>query len=187
MSRTKQVPAYTVERQNYSGVQQTVKYMVEFIRQGQTRPEVRDYAVGVIREVYPHATTSEIAAIYFDLCRRLRYTRDPATSEMLHQAQVTLKNMAGDCDDMAVALGALVQSLPERGRTPSTLGAVNASVGAPVEVVTVGFDQRGAEHTHTFVRVWDSQSARWIVLDPVAGPMVPSMLKRISTYKTRET
>ena len=176
---------YEVERKRYTGVAGTVKHMVTFIRDGQTRGEVRDYALDTIKNVYPHATTSEIAALYFDLCRRLRYTRDPANAEMLHQPQITLQNRAGDCDDMAVALGAATQAaVGKRLQYQGSAGVAAASVGAPVEVVTVGFTGPKGEHTHTFVRTWDSQTAQWLVMDPVAGPLTSNMIRRVTNYKT---
>jgi transglutaminase-like putative cysteine protease len=161
-------PATTL--QPYRGVEDSVDHMRKLARDGQTQAEVRRHAIDVVRQVEPKDYLSELAALYYDVCRRVRYTRDPYQREMLHHPLLILRNRAGDCDDQAILLGAL-----------------SLSIGNPLQFVVVGFDPKAppqARYTHVFVRALDSKSGRWVVLDPVAGPNSPQMLEKVKVFKT---
>jgi transglutaminase-like putative cysteine protease len=160
----------------YHGVVDSLDAMDKMARAGQTHPRVRRYAEEVIRQVYPKDYLSELAALYYDVCRRVRYTRDPAEREYVQHPVVVLQNRAADCDDQAVLIRA-------------SLAALGLSVGNPVEFVTVGFDPkapRGRRFTHVFVRAFDTKSGLWIVLDPVAGPNTSDMLKKSRVFAIKK-
>lgn len=176
-------PQYRVERRPYRGVRDTVRHMVDFVQVGQTQREVRNAAIEAIKDVYPHDYASELAAIYYDACRRVRYVRDPANAEMLHEPAATLRTGAGDCDDMAVVLGGMLRAASSEQKRTAQLGAVAASAGSHVQVVTAGFDSKHGEHSHTFLRVWEPHAGAWVVLDPVAGPHVSEMISRARSYR----
>ncbi len=178
-------PKYKVERRAYQGVPQTVGYMVEFVQTGQTHPDVRNVAITATKDIYPHEYGSELAALFYEACRLVRYVRDPANAEMLSEPHITLKVGAGDCDDSGVLLGSLVKSNTGRTRTTMTLGALSAAVGTPVQIVTAGLVKKGA-HSHTFIRAWDSRTGRWVVLDPVAGPHTLEMISRVQDYRATD-
>lgn len=158
---------YTIAQVPYRGVEQTVEWMVRLAREGQTDPVLRRHAEEVIRKVHPKDYRSEVAAIYYDVCRRIRYTRDPAGAELVHHPVLTHANKAADCDDLAVYLRAL-------------LGAYCQSVGNDCEFVTAGFVRNAPpqnRYTHVFLRVRGPQG-EWLVLDPVAGPDTQQMIRR---------
>ena len=177
-----QGPQYEVERRPYRGVRDTVRYMVEFIQVGQTHPDVRNAAISATRDVYPHDYTSELAALYYEACRRVKYVRDPANAEMLHAPHLTLRTGAGDCDDAAVVVGAMAGADRRVANPTTALGTLSASVGVPVQVVTAGYDSPRGEHSHTFLRAWDSRRKCWIVLDTVAGPHTAEMIARVQGF-----
>ncbi len=163
--------------QRYRGVGDTVKYMRKFVLEGQAHPAVRAYAVEVIRQVEPKDYLSEAAAIYYDVCRTVRYTRDPANREFVHHPAVVLAMRAGDCDDSAILIRA-------------AMAASAASTGSPVEFVVAGFDKKAKlsqRYTHVFIRVWDDRTGQWVVLDPVAGPHTGVMLSKVQHFKSYET
>ena len=160
--------------QPYRGVAHSVQYMKQFALEGQSHPDVRRYVIGVIRQVEPKDYLSEMAAIYYDVCRTVRYTRDPANREFIHHPAVVLQTRAGDCDDQAVVIKAAV-------------AASNAAVGVPVEFVTVGFDRRapiGQRYTHVFARAQDTKTGNWLVMDPVAGPHARDMVRRVQVFQS---
>lgn len=160
----------------YHGVVDSLGAMDKMARAGQTHPVVRRYAEEVIRKVYPKDYLSELAAIYYDVCRRIRYTRDPAEREYVQHPVVILQNRSADCDDQAVLMRA-------------ALGALGLSVGNPVEFVTVGFDKKappGRRFTHVFLRAFDAKSGQWVVLDPVAGPNTADMLKKAKVFSIKK-
>jgi len=163
---------YKMNRIPYKGVDQTVLWMQRLAREGQTHPEIRRHAEETIRRVYPKDFLSEAAALYYEVCRRVRYTRDPAGAELVHHPALTHRNRAADCDDMAIYLKAL-------------LGARMASVGNNGQYVVVGF-QRGLPRqnrfSHVFLRV-QAPGGRWVVVDPVAGPHTRQMLRKVKASK----
>lgn len=182
--------AFRVEVAPYRGVEASVGTMRTLVQQGQAHPAVRRYAADVVRRVYPKDYLSELGALYYAACRDVRYTRDPANREMLHHPAVVLQEGVGDCDDFADLLGALHRT---RERTPQVLGALGtraAAVGNDAQFVTVGFDRRaprGQRYTHVFLRVQDPHGGRWLVLDPVAGPSTPEMIRRTQLWRAYPT
>lgn len=154
----------------YRATEHTVEWMRRMGRVGEAHPAVRRYAEEVIRRVYPKHYTSEVAAIYYDVSRRVRYTRDPQHLELVQHPAVTLASKTGDCDDQSVAIRAAVAVV-----------AATSSVGAEAEYVTASF--LPGEHTHVFLRVKDPRTGEWVVLDPVAGPHVAEMIRKVYEFR----
>ena len=170
---------WQVKTQPYKGVRNTVKHMRQLAGKAQSHPRVREAALRVVREVSPKDFLSELAAIYYDTCRRFRYIRDPAEAEMIHHPAVLLERGAGDCDDMALYLQAALRALAE-------VGSLSLSVGNDSEYVVVGFDPQATgdgRFSHVFLRA-NAGSGQWLVLDPVAGPYTGDMLSRIAHFQT---
>ncbi len=173
LDRKSQSPTpYRTRGMPYSGIPGTVNWMRRLARQGQSTPEVRRYAINTIRQVRPKDHLSEVAALYYDTARRIRYTRDPAEAEFVQHPLVTLQERAGDCDDMATLLVGL-------------LGTQALSIGSPTQFITVGFNQNPGNnpYTHVFMRAKDPKSGQWLVMDPVAGPKTPDMLRKAVRWK----
>ena len=168
---------FKISNEPYRGVTHSVAAMDKMAREGQIHPIVRRYAEEVIRKVYPKDYLSELAALYYDACRRFRYTRDPAEREYVQHPVMILRNRSIDCDDFAVMLR-------------SALGALGLSVGNQMEFVTAGFKvgaPEGSRYTHVFLRCFDNKSGRWVVLDPVAGPTTREMLSKVKVFKVFKT
>lgn len=146
--------------------------MRKLAKQGQADKQVRRYAIDKIREIQPKDHLSEIAALYYDTARRIRYTRDPAEAEYVQHPLVTLQERSGDCDDMATLLVGL-------------LGTKALSVGAPTQFVVAGFKKNAGvnKYTHVFMRFLDHRTGQWIVMDPVAGPQTPQMINKAVRWK----
>lgn len=170
------VSRYVTNSRGYRGIPQTIDWMRKLAREGQSDPQVRRYAINCVREVLPKDHLSEIAALYYDTARRIRYTRDPAEAELVQHPIVTLRERAGDCDDMATLLVGL-------------LGTQALSVGAPTEFVTAGFKKNPGvnKYTHVFMRVQDPNTGGWLVLDPVAGPESGNMIRKALRWKGYHT
>lgn len=158
----------------YRATAHTVEWMRVMGRAGEAHPEVRRYAVEVVRSVYPKAYASEIAAIYYDVCRRVRYTRDPVHIELVQHPAVTLAARSGDCDDGSVVLRAAIAA-----------ASAEAAVGGETQYVTAAFAP--GEHTHVFARVRDPRTGEWVVLDPVAGPHTADMLRKVRTFRAYDS
>ncbi|WP_327433325.1 transglutaminase-like domain-containing protein [Streptomyces sp. NBC_01236] len=132
-----------------AGTARTVAHMRWFILRGAKDFAVRRRAVRILtsRGVRPKDYLGEIKALFEWVRGTVRYTRDPHRVELLHSARRMIQLRAGDCDDMTILLGALLQS-----------------VGHPVRVVLCGPDAtRPGLFTHVYLEV--RHRGRWIALD----------------------
>jgi transglutaminase-like putative cysteine protease len=142
--RLRRIPA------GYAGTQRTVRDIQRLIREGARDFFVRQHAIDVLleRQVRPRDYIGEIKALFEWVQRNVRYTKDPFCVEVLHSAPRMLELRAGDCDDMAILLGAMLEA-----------------IGHPVRLVLTGPHlQRPDLLTHVHLEVWERN--RWIALDP---------------------
>lgn len=148
--------------------------MARAVREGETSPAVRQWALEAIRGVTPRDHLSERAAIFYRLCRDIRYVLDPAHTEQVAHPQVTIEQRAGDCDDMAV-----VQQAAE-------LAAKLCSVGCAAEFVIVALERPRSRdpYSHVFVRAQHPRTGAWLVFDPVAGPWTSEMLRAVRAWRS---
>ncbi len=168
--------------ERYAGSPHSMAAMKQMARAGEVHPQIRRWSVSVVRGVTPKDYLSEVAALYYDVCRQVRYTKDPAHTELVNHPAVTLAQKAGDCDDQTDLIRAGMGAL--RG-SQAALGAGLGSVGHEVEFTAVGFRERGGPdpYSHVFLRFRDPKSGEWAVVDPVAGPKTSQMIAKIKTLK----
>ncbi len=97
----------------YDGTLRTVEHIVELIKQGAKDFHVRQTAIDILvqRAVNPKDYLGEIKALFEWVQQNVRYTRDTVRVEVLHSAHRMLELRAGDCDDMAILLGAMLESI----------------------------------------------------------------------------
>lgn len=154
----------------YRGAPHTVETMRRIVDRDRKNPEARAAAEDVVRGIYAKDYLSEAAALYYAVCRGVRYTRDPATVELVKDLEVSARTRQNDCDEMSANLMTLVGQVGVGG----------------TQFVTVGFRPNG-QHSHVFLRFPDPRgSGRFVVLDPVAGPTTATMLKRIQVARVYE-
>jgi hypothetical protein len=155
MKRYKTPPAtplkIKVERipAGFPGTKQTVARMQVLIRQGVKDFYVRQKAIDILlaKGVRPKDYLGEIKALFKWVQRNVRYTKDAFRLEILHSARRMLELRAGDCDDMSILLGAMLEA-----------------IGHPVRLVIVGPDfLRPDLFTHVYIEVY--HKGRWIPLD----------------------
>lgn len=156
--------------------EQTLRWMAEFIRQGQYDHRLREFVEReIVGELFPHDYLSEYAAILNWVRGNIRYMRDPRTVEQVKTPAVVLETRTGDCDDMSVLIGALV-----------------GLVGGQVRLVAGGLANAGRVASgrpilsHVWLEAFDPTSKSWVVLDPVPGRKVHQMLKRMTNRLTLE-
>lgn len=134
----------------YLGTKRTVEYIKALIRSGAKDFYVRQKAIDILLErgVTPKDYRGEIKALYEWVQQNVRYTKDPFRVEVLHSARRMLQLRAGDCDDMTILLGAMLEA-----------------IGHPVRIVLAGPDSlRPRLFTHVYLEAYDK--GRWIPLDP---------------------
>ena len=134
----------------YAGTKRTVQHMMRLIRAGAKDFCVRQRTIDIVMQkgVRPKDYLGEIRALFEWVQRNIRYTKDPFRLEVLHSARRMLELRAGDCDDMAILLGAMLEA-----------------IGHPVRLVLVGPNPlRPRLFTHVYLEVY--HKGHWIPLDP---------------------
>jgi hypothetical protein len=134
----------------YPGTKRTVEHIKGLIRAGAKDFYVRQKGIDIILErgVTPKDYRGEIKALFEWVQQNVRYTKDPFRVEVLHSARRMLELRAGDCDDMTILLGSMLEA-----------------IGHPVRIVLAGPDPlRPHLFTHVYLEAYDK--GRWIPLDP---------------------
>jgi len=144
-------PRVTLGRipKGYLGTRRTVEHIKALIRAGAKDFYVRQKAIDILLErgVRPKDYLGEIKALFEWVQHNVRYTKDTFRVEVLHSARRMLELRAGDCDDMAILLGSMLEA-----------------IGHPVRLVVVGPDPlRPRLFTHIYLEAY--VRGRWIALD----------------------
>jgi transglutaminase superfamily protein len=163
----KQIPS------GYRGTLKTLEHIVELIKQGAKDFHVRQNAIDILlqRGVRAKDYLGEIKALFEWVQQHVRYTKDTFRVEVLHSARRMLELRAGDCDDMSILLGAMLES-----------------IGHPVRLALSGPDPLKQDlFTHIYLEVF--HKGRWIPLDatmPYPMGWAPrTMVKKIITIERR--
>jgi len=158
----------------YLGTRKTLEHVQILIRQGVKDFYVRQKAIDILlaRGVRPKDYLGEIKALFEWVQRNVRYTKDPFKVEVLHTARKMLELRAGDCDDMTILLGAMLES-----------------VGHPIRLVIVGPDpSRPRFFSHIYLEA--NYKGKWIPLDstmPYPPGWEPRMLVKMIFPLNRST
>lgn len=136
----------------------------QLIERGKRDPNIRGLFNRIMREqaISENALEAQFEAVGLWLKNRIRYQRDPDGVEAISDASDTLKNGFGDCDDLSVMAGAVLES-----------------GGFPVRVCVVGQEVPSHVYIEALVR------GEWRVLD-LACPVERIFQKKISDYFSRK-
>src|SRR5918999_5093241 len=129
----------------YLGTERTVEHIKALIQEGARDFYVRQRAIDILleRRVKPKDYLGEIKALFEWVQRNVRYTKDPFRVEVLHSARRMLELRAGDCDDMSILLGAMLEA-----------------IGHPVRLVLAGaYPLRPRLFSHVYLEVY--HKGRW--------------------------
>jgi hypothetical protein len=133
----------------YLGTERTLEHVKALIRKGVKDFYVRQKAIDILleQEIKPKDYRGEIKALFEWVQHNVRYTKDPFRVEVLHSARRMLELRAGDCDDMTILLGAMLEA-----------------IGHPIRLVVTGPDPRQPKlFSHIYLEVY--HKGRWIPLD----------------------
>jgi hypothetical protein len=142
-----------------AGVAQTVAHMQRLICESVATPIVRDQATRIVAGCDAQDRLGQCYALREWLANHIVFLRDPVGVELLHTPEWLLRTIHQrgcahvDCDDAAI-LG----------------GALSASIGLAVIIVTVAFLDKCAPYSHVWSSAAPSSSGPWIELD-VTRPM----------------
>lgn len=135
--------------EGYRGTLKTVGHIIDLIKHGAKDFHVRQTAIDILlrRAVRPKDYLGEIKSLFEWVQQNVRYTKDTFRVEVLHSARRMLELRAGDCDDMAILLGAMLES-----------------IGHPVRLLLTGPDPLKPDlFSHIYLEVF--HRGRWTPLD----------------------
>ncbi len=133
-----------------AGTRRTLELMVNLIREGARDFYVRQTAIDILLNsaVPAKAYLEEIETLFRWVQRNIRYTKDPYRSELLTSALRILQLRIGDCDDMTVLLGSMLEA-----------------IGHPVRIVVAGYRRdKPSLFSHVYLEVY--YQGQCITLDP---------------------
>ena len=146
----------------------TIGYMVQFAKQGAKDLDIRRLVEKICAKLEPGDYSSEILACYYFVDANIRYMRDIDNVEFLKWPKQVLQTRAGDCDDIATLLAAML-----------------ISCGNKVRFCIVDIDRSGPiNFSHVFCQVFVPTEGRWTTVDPVAGKENIDMHNRVRSAKT---
>lgn len=118
------------------GIRETLDAMRAIVREWRVRPEIRSLAESLIAGVPEKEFGLEAAALHAWVRDSIRYTQDVNEVETLKTPDVLLASRQGDCDDKAILLAALLES-----------------IGHPARFVAIAFEPDQFEHVYVETRV----------------------------------
>jgi transglutaminase-like putative cysteine protease len=136
--------------------------MVEFAHRGKQDLEVRRLCEVICEDLAQGDYAGECLAIYYWVCQNIRYMRDIHDVEFVKEPGQLIKTRAGDCDDMATLLAAMLMAM-----------------GNTCDFVLAHF-HGDATPSHVYVRVHSPSGP--IVLDPVANRDTGKMLGELTNH-----
>jgi transglutaminase-like putative cysteine protease len=145
------------------GIGQTLRYMRECVRQSLINPQqiVREVALSLVRGVAERHWVGEIKACHAYARDGIRYTQDPDDFELVQTPEKTIQYRAGDCDDKATLLAALLKSL-----------------GHPAQFVAVGINGGAFSHVLIETRVGEEWIPAETILPKPLGWYPPDATSR---------
>jgi len=159
----------------FRGAEDTVRTMIAGVKghRGERSVLLRSLTEQVVRDLWPKDYLSEIIAIRNFVAEKVRYLNDPLTTEWVKDPQRLAEEIMAhgrsnaDCDELCALILAMTRQCGRQG-----------------QVIVVGFNPMAPGHfSHTFARVKEPKSGKWIVVDPVAGTDEATMLARVATWK----
>lgn len=128
-----------------AGVKATLDTMVGLVKRFKIVPEIRAMAEQIIAHVKQKDYAGEIRAIFEWVRDKIRYTQDVRDIETLKTPDALLYSFQGDCDDKALLVATLLES-----------------IGYTTRFIAVGFTQPGEfDHVYAEVRL----GTVWIALE----------------------
>jgi len=162
-----QTPQVTLQKipDGPKGINQTLRVMRQFTRQGKRHYPVRDLALSLVRDIDNKNWFGEVQKLHHYVRDKIRYVRDIRGVETLATPDTTLKIGQGDCDDKSVLLASMLES-----------------IGHPTRFVALSFTPGVYSHVLVETKIGN----KWIALEttePVeTGWFPPGVINRMVVY-----
>jgi len=125
-----------------------ISIVMDEIEDGKRDKDISMLVSDVLSEVPERDWKGEVEAIFNFVRANVRYTRDPAGVELFQKPIRTLQYRRGDCDDMTMLLGAMLQ---------------NAGYNIVLRVVGMS---NNPEHIYLLALIPPGEDQQYIALDP---------------------
>jgi len=93
------------------GTFKTLTCMVAIVKAWKRSPDIRALAISITRALPNKDYRGEVELLFNYVRDRIRYVQDISDIETLHTPDVILAQGAGDCDDKAILLASLLESI----------------------------------------------------------------------------
>lgn len=139
----------------------TMRAMRHLVRDAVRDPQqqIRETALRILRGV--NSFSDQARALQQWVQSHIEYRRDPPDVELVQTPQVTLQLRAGDCDDHAALIAALLQS-----------------TGHPTQFIAVGLN--GAPLSHVLTQTLIGTS--WVAVETIEPKPLGWMPKGVTSY-----
>jgi len=128
-----------------TGLIKKLNFIGDVINKNARLSSVRDRALYITLGVENFDFYGQLEKIYSWVANNIRYVRDPENAELIQDADEVIAKGAGDCDDFAILIGALLKS-----------------IGFQIRLIISGRDAGGWNHIYLHALV----SNEWIPCDP---------------------
>lgn len=119
------------------------------INVGKRNEDIREIAAAALRGMPPREWKKEATALFEWTRKNVRYTLDPHNVELFQSARRSAEVGIGDCDDQAITLASLLQS-----------------VGIPVRLRVIGLrGSRQFQHVYILAGLPPDAPREWFPLD----------------------
>lgn len=147
-----------------AGAVQTIAQMRQLVMDATRDPSqhIRDAALSIIGSA---AYVGQVRAIQVWVQQNIRYIRDPPSLELVQTPQKTLQWTAGDCDDQAVLVAALLDS-----------------IGHPTQFYAMGFRGGPLEHILTRTKI----GTQWVAVETIKSVALGFLPPGISSTYIRD-
>lgn len=149
----------TTHRLRSGQLDDRISWLEQEISEGKRDPRIRKIAGEVLAgsgatggdwNVQERDWKGEVGAFYKYVRENTRYTRDPHNVELFQRPRRTLETRIGDCDDLTILLGSLLQA-----------------VGYSVRVRVIGMKGSSVfQHIYLLVGLPPTDPEAWIPVDP---------------------
>jgi hypothetical protein len=146
MQMTRQQPTFTLGliSDGPRGIWETLKIMSSFVRAGKKTSAVRTMAQTITQSLPQKDYSGEVRLIHAYVRDRIRYVGDITDVETIQTPEITLQLLSGDCDDKAILLCALLES-----------------INHPTRFKAIGFEPNVYEHVYVETLI----GTNWIPLE----------------------
>lgn len=118
--------------------------MAKIIRQSKRKIKFRELALSIVANLPPKCWSCEAKAVQQYIFNNIRYVRDIDDIDTISTPEKTLEYRQGDCDDMVILAGTLLQS-----------------IGHPVRLLAVGFNKKPLSHVLLETLIGD----KWVAME----------------------